>query len=179
MSQVVCGPMREAGATESRRELRQTRAAVFTAHLLAGLAMLLCAVSACPAEAPSEGHLQLDVRSPRPEEGRVGWAVYNSADGFPADKAKAVRHGFTPDVHGQSSVKVDVGLLPPGRYAVSVYLDENGNGRLDSRIFGIPKEPVGASNNPPPRHGPPRFNDCAFSLGENDKTVVIELVIPK
>lgn len=36
--------------------------------------------------------------------------------------------------------------LPEGDYVVSVFQDVNGNGKLDTNIFGIPKEPVGITN---------------------------------
>lgn len=37
--------------------------------------------------------------------------------------------------------------LAYGKYAVSVYHDENGNGKLDHNFFRIPAEPLGFSNN--------------------------------
>jgi len=36
--------------------------------------------------------------------------------------------------------------LPVGQYAVSVFQDGNDNGRLDTNIFGIPRERFGFSN---------------------------------
>jgi len=66
--------------------------------------------------------------------------------------------------------------LPPGTYAVSVYEDLNGNHKLDGNILGIPREPVGASNNPRGRMGPPHFNDCAFRVGTDAQTITITLV---
>ena len=36
--------------------------------------------------------------------------------------------------------------LPVGQYAVSVFQDSNNNGRLDTNIFGIPREKFGFSN---------------------------------
>lgn len=66
--------------------------------------------------------------------------------------------------------------LPPGTYAVSVYEDLNGNHKLDHNFLGIPREPVGASNNPKERIGPPRFHDCSFYLGATPETITITLV---
>jgi uncharacterized protein (DUF2141 family) len=36
--------------------------------------------------------------------------------------------------------------LPAGEYVLVVYQDANGNGELDSGLFGLPKEPFGLSN---------------------------------
>lgn len=65
--------------------------------------------------------------------------------------------------------------VSPGRYAVIAYQDQNRNGRLDLRMFGPPLEPHGASNDPPPRIGPPRFGDMAFSVDERPRDIAIVL----
>jgi uncharacterized protein (DUF2141 family) len=48
------------------------------------------------------------------------------------------------------------------RYAVSVFHDENSNGKLDRNLLGIPREGVGASNNAVGHFGPLKFDDAAF-----------------
>jgi 4,4'-diapolycopenoate synthase len=90
-----------------------------------------------------------------------------------------VRRGFFSGTRSGQAARIDLGQLPPGRYAISAYLDENGNRKLDSNWLGIPKEPVGASNNPRRRRGPPRFEDCAFEMDISDRTVSIRLEIPQ
>lgn len=141
-----------------------------------GLLFVTIALSAnLPAFAEGTAHLWLNVEAPAQAHGSLAYLVFNSPDGFPQNEKKAIAHGFVALVHGP----IDLGTLPPGRYAVSVYLDENGNHKLDSGFFGIPREPVGASNNPKPRMGPPRFGDCAFELGSASQTISIRLVSPK
>ncbi len=54
--------------------------------------------------------------------------------------------------------------LPPGRYAVSAFLDQNGNQQLDRGLFGIPKEPYGFSRDARGAGGPPEFRDAAFEV---------------
>ena len=66
--------------------------------------------------------------------------------------------------------------LPPDRYAVSVYLEENNNKKLDTNFLGIPKEPVGGSNNPKSRMGTPHFDDSVFTFDSTHSTVVIKLI---
>jgi uncharacterized protein (DUF2141 family) len=36
--------------------------------------------------------------------------------------------------------------LPAGEYAVSVFQDTNSNKELDTRVFGLPAEPIGITN---------------------------------
>jgi uncharacterized protein (DUF2141 family) len=52
--------------------------------------------------------------------------------------------------------------IAPGTYAVSVFHDENANGKLDTNFMGIPREGVRASNNAKGHLGPPKFNAAAF-----------------
>jgi acyl-CoA reductase-like NAD-dependent aldehyde dehydrogenase/uncharacterized protein (DUF2141 family) len=132
------------------------------------------------AQSPArQSHLRLKVELPPNAHGDIAYAVFSSPNGFPRDINKAKRHGFFHPQASSSTVQFDVGSLPPGRYAASVYLDENGNHKLDFGFLGIPKEPVGASNNPKSRMGAPRFNNCAFDMGASDKTLQIKLVDPK
>lgn len=121
-------------------------------------------------------HLGIDVAVSARSHGAIAYLVFASKNGFPDDKEKAVQHGFVPIPPEAAKVHIDAGGFPPGRYAVSVYQDVNGNGRLDRNILGIPKEPAGASNNPKPHFGPPAFDECAFQLGDTDKTILIVMV---
>ncbi len=61
--------------------------------------------------------------------------------------------------------------LPYGTYALIVHHDVNGNGELEQHWYGKPKEPVGASNNPKMRFGPPRFKHARFELGSAQLTL--------
>ena len=63
--------------------------------------------------------------------------------------------------------------LSSGEYALVVYHDENGNGRLDENFIGIPSEPLGFSNRYWPQ-GPPTFTNAAFKL-EADETKSIDV----
>lgn len=63
-----------------------------------------------------------------------------------------------------------------GEYAVSVFQDENENGRLDTKIFGIPAEKYGYSNNVNAfkLRRRPTFDECKFEIKE-DTTISIQL----
>ena len=130
---------------------------------------------ALPRSPKRETHLTVDVRLAPGAHGELAYLVFDSPSGFPGDREKAIRHGFLPIPAGAQQLHIDTDL-PPGTYAVSVYEDLNGNHKLDRNIFGIPREPVGASNNPPARMGPPRFNECSFRVGAAAQTITITLV---
>lgn len=54
--------------------------------------------------------------------------------------------------------------IPDGIYAISVYHDENDNGKLDLIMGVLPKEDNGTSNNPESVLGPPKWKDSIFEV---------------
>ncbi len=65
--------------------------------------------------------------------------------------------------------------IPAGTYALVVFLDDNGNGFLDKNFIGIPREPIGFSNQYRPK-GPPSFKRAKFTLrADQSRTEVITL----
>lgn len=71
--------------------------------------------------------------------------------------------GEAPAVKGVTVVVVH--NVPPGRYAAQGFHDENGNGKVDRGLFGIPKEGVGFSNDAKIRMAPPKWDEAAFEHG--------------
>lgn len=63
--------------------------------------------------------------------------------------------------------------LAPGKYAITLFYDENSNGELDTRIFGIPKEKVGFSNNAWRKFGPAKWKDASFKIDDSDLNLKI------
>jgi uncharacterized protein (DUF2141 family) len=122
--------------------------------------------------------LFLQIALPPGNRGKaIAYLLFSAPAGFPGDANKSLRHDFVPvALHGTDRQSIDLGPLPPGRYAVSVYLDVSGNRKLDRGFLGIPKEPVGASNDPRPRFGPPHFKQCSFLHGTVPQTLYIQMV---
>ena len=71
------------------------------------------------------------------------------------------------------TVELRIQDVEPGDYAIAVFQDLNGNGRID-RPFFIPSEPYGFSNGAG-RRGPPRFEAAKVSVREPATTVVVPL----
>ena len=74
---------------------------------------------------------------------------------------------------GQSTVTLTG--LKPGRYAVQVFYDENGNGKVDRALFGIPKEGVGFSNDAKIKLGPPKWEEAEFDYDGQERTIRLRL----
>lgn len=62
--------------------------------------------------------------------------------------------------------------LKPGKYAVIVIQDLNGNKNLDTNFLRIPKEPYGFSTNPSTTFGPPDFDGASFVIDSNKKITI-------
>ena len=117
----------------------------------------------------------MDVRLTHDAHGDLAYLIFNAPSGFPGDRDQAIHHGFLPIPAGAQQISIDTDL-PARTYAVSVYEDLNGNHKLDHNFLGIPQEPVGASNNPRARIGPPHFDECLFHIGTAPKSITITLV---
>lgn len=64
--------------------------------------------------------------------------------------------------------------VKPGTYALSVFQDENNNGKLDTNFLGIPKEGWGFSNNPHVMRKA-TFDEAKFSVEQKDVAITIHL----
>ena len=109
-----------------------------------------------------------------PESGRVALVLFNSANTFGdlRDPFKVVIH----DLDGRDEYIIDD--VVAGEYALLVYFDENGNGRIDKNFIGIPNEPLGFSNRYRPK-GPPAYKRAAFQLKKDEsRSFDVELYLP-
>ena len=94
-------------------------------------------------------------------------ALYGSAAGF---TGAALASQMVPMRAGAAQL-VFPGLAP-GRYAVRVFADENGNGKLDTNLFGMPTERYGFSNDAKGNLGPPEFDAAAIGVDADLQTVI-------
>ena len=122
-------------------------------------------------DAPKNSTLTVDVQNVTRAEGTVSVAVYRPCDGFPVN-CKPLDGQSKPAQSGTMRFTFSVA---PGTYAVALYHDVNGNGKMDKRLFGIPKEPYGFSNNFRPKLTAPKFSDCQFEVKSDGKRVEIRV----
>lgn len=118
--------------------------------------------------------LTIDVSGVKERKGKLQVALFNSPDGFPG-KAKPYRAEVL-NITANNQLQVVFKNLPPGDYAVAVYHDKNGNGKLDKNLVGMPVEDYGFSNDTRgTRLGAPSFEDTKVPLTEADAQVAIEV----
>lgn len=109
-------------------------------------------------------------------EGVVTVELYrNDPDNFleSEGRQRITRTLAAPDENGRQTVCIDAPSA--GTYAVSAYHDKDADRRLDRRFIGIPREPIGLSNNPRLRLAKPRFEDAAFEIAETGRDIVIQM----
>ncbi len=113
--------------------------------------------------ASQAGEIRLTVLGEGITGKKIYIAVHDSAEGFPG--AGKQERGKVVDAHSDH-VEVSLNDIDPGMYALAVFADMNGNGKLDTNFIGVPNEPLGASNDATGNFGPPKFVDAAFRVGD-------------
>ncbi len=105
--------------------------------------------------------LVVEVYNIKDSEGQILLALYNEQLEFLGDD---ILTEGSAQVQGMDEVTIHLRGLTPGKYAISVYHDVNSNHQLDTKIFGIPKEPYGFSNDARKTFRAPRFDEAVFEL---------------
>lgn len=112
-------------------------------------------------QAPGGNVIRVEMSGFRNDKGQAFCALFAPGNAFPGDSQRAVSRVRAPIGHG--SAICEFTDVTPGRYAVSVYHDENSNQKMDTNFLGIPKEGVGSSNDAKGKMGPPKFDAAAFT----------------
>ncbi len=117
------------------------------------------------------GELLVKAQGFKDDQGQAMFAVVASPEAYDdiANKAMAKSRQKLVSGKSQSTFK-----LPYGWYAVSVVHDQNKNNKLDSNLFGIPKEPYGFSNNPGGL-GKPTYDSVKFELKSVQQEIKINV----
>lgn len=127
----------------------------------------------CLLFSPLEPELKVEFTNLRAAKGNLYVAVYDRADVFL--NTKNVRIQKIVPISQIGSLKISLGNLPPGNYALSCFHDLNGNGQLDTNWMGIPTEPYGFSNNARPKFRAPKWAEAAFELNQFGRTISVRL----
>jgi len=104
-------------------------------------------------------------------KGKIWVAVFDSINFL----KQPAYYGMVNIEEGQEEVTVVIDSVASGKYAVTLFQDENGNNKLDTGAYGIPTEKYGFSNNFRPTMGPPTFQDCMIEI-EEDTEINITLI---
>jgi uncharacterized protein (DUF2141 family) len=102
----------------------------------------------------SQGTVNVTIKKVKKETGKIYISMVNKANDF---KKVAIINADSKNYN------VVFDNIPAGTYMIQVCQDENSNGTLD-KFMGIPKEPVGFSQNPTMLFGAPSFEQSSFTV---------------
>lgn len=108
--------------------------------------------------------LDVEINGIKTNAGFIEIGIYNSDDHF-LEEGKSFKTYKIPVKNKKASISISD--LPQGTYAITLYHDENEDGKCNMNFLGIPKEPYAFSNNFKPKFSAPSFEDCEFSLQED------------
>ena len=138
------------------------------------------------APAVTASELRITVEGIRSPHGTLLIGLYDSLETFTRAIELSDKDGFLNDpnrfaavaLRANAAMKSAVVLtnLDPESYAIILFHDENGNGKLDKNALGVPTEPYGFSNNVQGFLGPPAFKKAVMQITTSDKAVRIALI---
>jgi uncharacterized protein (DUF2141 family) len=132
--------------------------------------ILVAALALAPAAA-SAASVEITVIGAQ-KSGKILGQVFADAASFKARERPVLR--FAIDPKGASTVR-DTLTLPPGRYAIALFQDVKGTGKLETNLFGAPVVPYGFSNDARGTMGPPGFEAAAITVGSESQSFAIRL----
>lgn len=115
--------------------------------------------------------ITISVEKIKPSVGSLFIGLYKESNNFA--EIENVYRSTILDVKNKSRL-ISTFNIQKGTYAISIFHDENNNGKLDTNFFGVPKEGFGFSNNPKVNFSKPTFKECSFELN-NNKIITINM----
>ena len=155
-------------------------------------ALLACALIASagapPPEAPRPGtarapasaalqstaDITVTVVNMRNSQGVVRACLTDTQKSFPKCRGVPGAHVSIVDAH-EGKLVLSFKAVRPGRYAIAVLHDENGNGKADRALGMMPREGFGFSRDAPVRMGPPKFDDAVFDVKGRGHAMTIKM----
>lgn len=136
-------------------------------RVAAGLLLAVLAIGTANA-AP----LTITVDNIRSASGDIRLSLYASPVEWPDNSSK--EHDFVVKAQkGKVVFRLDV---RPGTYAVNGFHDENGNGKFDTSLIGIPEEGYFFSNNVRPFLSAPAFDAAKFTVSPEGRAITVSVV---
>ena len=117
-----------------------------------------------------DAHVVVEISNIIINGGKVSIGIFSNAEEF---KKEEPYMGF--ELESTNEVLFQEVLLPHGEYVISAYQDTNNNGKLDTGLFGIPKELVGISNYFGKGFPSGNFNKQKIPINDTTGTITIGL----
>ena len=134
------------------------------------LVFSLCAIFTAQSQTVN---ITVSANNVKSSKGIVKVCIFNKETGFPEKTNLAVKCINTSATKGIMQIKIEG--IASGNYAIAVHHDENGDGKFNTNLLGIPKEASGASNGAKGKMGPPKFSDAVIAINNSNTEFTIVL----
>jgi len=117
----------------------------------------------------AQNTIEVNINNLDNDDGNVKVGLYN-------EKASFLEATYKSDVVkiSKKSAATTFTNVPDGIYAVSIFHDEDNDGKLNMFMGTIPTEDYGCSNNAKGMFGPPKWEDAKFEV-KNDEVKQISI----
>ena len=115
----------------------------------------------------AQTNLSLEIIGAQKDGGIIHVSLFNSEQSY--EEKKAYR-----SLVSNPDTAIVLLTLPAGEYVISIYQDNNNNGKLDTNFIGIPKELFGFSNYDG-RSIPGKFNKHRIQVNDSTKNILVNL----
>jgi uncharacterized protein (DUF2141 family) len=141
-----------------------------------GLALVFSVgLAGAVAEAQQGNTISVPVSGLRNNTGDVRCGLYNSAATFPTNGQQF--QGVVAPIANQQATCTFTNV-PPGTYAVALFHAERGQTKMDTGMFGMPRDGYGFSRNAKIGMGPPAFSDAAYSYAGGAVSFPVAITYP-
>ena len=124
---------------------------------------------------PAQGVLEINVTNIENGRGTLYIAILDSSeDWLKSDSDSKPFRDVTQAVSSTDDLLISIEGLPPGKYAISLFQDLDGDAEMDTNFIGFPKEPFGFSA-PMGKFGPPKYEEATVEFSGADTSVEIAL----
>jgi uncharacterized protein (DUF2141 family) len=151
--------------------LNSNNAGVRVAGVLLALVSVIAGVSSARANLKSS--LTIEVNGFQNQKGQICLKLFASSKGFPNGNEGGIKRQCSKI--SENPMSFTFNNLTSGSYAVAVYHDRNGDGKLNRNSLGMPTEGFGLSRNPIVRQRAPGFGDCVFLVAGPNTSIQIQL----
>lgn len=119
---------------------------------------------------PKAQSLDVHICNIRNRKGQLCLAIFADEAHFKEEKTCWAMHCSKKDiVNGEFHIQIP---YQSGIWGFSVLDDENGNGKMEYNLIGLPREGFGFSNYIHKGIHRPVFNDFSFVINKNEKKVI-------
>ena len=119
------------------------------------------------------GKVSVTITDLRSAKGTVLACMTSDPERFP--KCRGDANAYRTKVPAGEHVTITFDKVKPGRYAIALLHDENGNGKADRALGMMPKEGFGFSRDAPVKMAPPKFGDAAFDYSGKPTALTIRM----